>query len=130
MQIHSGSYGFSEIKLVASTDGIDITDSFYKENKLILKSETLQIENDDLVVNLTAGINIPDLNLLKKYEKKIEDIKLNIMSNGRVFIVLYLEDAVIVYFNPMTVAYYKTDNITISTIDATVHKKKKKKKKR
>lgn len=131
MQIHSEIFfGFNELKPVASTDSIDITDSFYKENKLILKNETLQIENDDLVVNLTAGVNIPDLNLLKKYEKKIEDVKLNIMSNGRIFIVLYLEDAVIVYFNPMTVAYYKTEVIAIGTIDATVHKRKKKKKKR
>lgn len=131
MQIHSGSYGFNElVKIGATQEAIDITESIYKNNKLILKDEKLQIENDDLMVNLITGINIPDLNLLKKYEKKIEDVKLNIMSNGRVFIVLYLEDAVIVYFNPMTVAYYKTEVIAIGTIDATVHKKKKKKKKR
>lgn len=130
MQIHSGSYGFRELKPVASTNGLDITDSIYKDNKLVLKNETLHIENDDLVVNLVTGINVPDLNLLKKYEKKVELVQLNIMSNGRIFIVFHLEDAVIVYFNPTTIAYYKTGNIKISKIDTTVHRKTNKKKKK
>ena len=130
MQIHSGSYGFNKLNPVASTNSLDITDSIYKENKLVLKNETLQIENDDLLVNLVTGINVPDLNLLKKYEKKVELVQLNIMSNGRIFIVFHLEDAAIVYFNPMTIAYYKTENIAIGNIDTTVHRKINKKKKK
>ena len=130
MQIHSGSYGFNELNPVASTNSLDITDSIYKENKLVLKNETLQIENDDLLVNLVTGINVPDLNLLKKYEKKVKLVQLNIMSNGRIFIVFHLEDVAIVYFNPMTIAYYKTENIAIGNIDTTVHRKINKKKKK
>lgn len=100
---------------------LDITSFIYKDNKLLLKDEKVKVNTDSINVDLVTGISLPEINLLKKYEKKIESVKLNILQNGRIFVVINLIDVRIVYFNPSTIAY------SVSTINPFNSKKSKKK---
>ena len=85
---------------------IDITDLFYKDNKLILnnKTEEVPFKNNKYFTKIRIGIDTPELNVLNKISKKIDKVLLKSLESGYM-IMLLTKDEYIIYHNPMNMLF-------------------------
>lgn len=87
-------------------DAFDITNLFYKDGKSILtpKTEEVLYKNDKHFAILRIGVDTPELNVISKMSKKIEQVSIKKLENG--FMVIFKsKDEYIVYHNPVNIFF-------------------------
>lgn len=105
---------------------IDITDLFYKNEKLILssKAEEISFKDDKYFTKIRIGIDTPELNVLNKISKKVDKVLLKALESGYMIIII-TKDEFIIYHNPMNMLFIGNGEIKDS-IEKVNSKKKKK----